>query len=328
MRIFDKKNKIRVKNLLIENQYLSDRGLLSESKQSEAQALKILASAQIPEADIVLNGLKAVDKSINQKNLPAMAFMVTKGEKNSGSIGGVFDDYNELETKKRIKPLQLTGNVIKIGDNEFTNFIKFSEYIHGEKNKYGTNKQAAGKISSEEQEDDKPVFSKNGIDIFDGNTVGKCIKYTQGGLTGRGYKFCIGQPGNTMYKSYRDDKTSTFFYIVDTNRDGADPLHIVVMDITKYGPEFTDSDNHTGNIAEYGKDANGYIAYLKSKGVNMDQFKNRPKNKKEEDEDKLLGKPNQDLNWFIKLPFEYKSSYIGRGHQLTNDQFDYLMGNE
>jgi hypothetical protein len=325
MRIFDKKNKIRVKNMLIENEYLLDRGLLSESKQTEAQALKILASGQIPEADMILNMLKTVDTSTNQKNLPAMAFMVTKGEKNSGNIGSVFNEYNELESKKRVKPIQLTGQSIKIGDKEFTDFIKFSEYIHGESGKYSTNKQTSGKISTEEQEDDIPLFSKNGIDIFDGNTIGKCVKYTQGGLTGKGYRFCIGQPGNTMYQTYRNTKTSTFFYIVDTNRDGLDPLHIVVMDITKYGPEFTDSTNITGTISEYGKDADGYIRYLKSKGVPMDKFKMRSKTKEEVEEDELLDNPNGDLGWFKKLSFEYKSSYIGRGHKLTNDQFDYLM---
>jgi hypothetical protein len=39
-----------------------------------------------------------------------------------------------------------------------------------------------------------------------------------------------------------------------------------------------------------------------------------------------LGRPNNDLEWFKKLPIEYKSAYIGRGHALTNDQFDYLIG--
>ena len=156
-----------------------------------------------------------------------------------------------------------------------------------------------------------------------------------GGLTGRGYSFCIGQPGNTMYKSYRDSGVSTFYFIVDRNRfekneDGSvnldDPLHIVVFDVKRDGIELTDANNTTGRIAEYDEDVDGYVDYLKSKGVPVNKLVNRPKTDQERKEDELLGQPNSSLEWFKKLPIEYKSSYIGRGHALTDEQFDYLMG--
>jgi hypothetical protein len=156
-----------------------------------------------------------------------------------------------------------------------------------------------------------------------------------GGLTGRGYSFCIGQPGNTMYKTYRDSQSSTFYFIVDRNRfkkneDGSvnldDPLHIVVLDRSKNGFILTDADNDTGRISEYGEDIDGYIGYLKSKGVPVNKLVNRPKTDQEQKEDELLVQQNQSLEWFKKLPIEYKSAYIGRGHKLTDEQFDYLMG--
>jgi hypothetical protein len=44
---------------------------------------------------------------------------------------------------------------------------------------------------------------------------------------------------------------------IKTNDNGSvdlsDPLHIVVFDMTKYGPELTDDHNRTGNIAEFGR---------------------------------------------------------------------------
>jgi hypothetical protein len=138
-----------------------------------------------------------------------------------------------------------------------------------------------------------------------------------------------------MYKSYRDTKDSSFYFIVDRNHfkengDGSvnldDPLHIVVFDNTKYGIELTDANNTTGNIAEYGNDSNAYVAYLKSKGVPVDKLMNKAKTSQEDEEDRLLGRANDSLEWFMKLPIEYKSAYIGRGHTLTNDQFDYLIG--
>ena len=43
---------------------------------------------------------------------------------------------------------------------------------------------------------------------------------------------------------------------------------------------------------------------------------------------KKLGNQNNSLDWFKSLSYDEKSKYIGRGHQLTNDQFDYLIGGE
>lgn len=130
------------------------------------------------------------------------------------------------------------------------------------------------------------------------------------------------------YQSYRDSKGSSFYYIVDTNRDGSDPLHIVVFDNTKHGVELTDANNTTGTIAEFGQDVDGYLDYLKSKGVPVEKLAHKPKTPEEEEEQKKLGKQNDSLDWFKSLSYEEKSKYIGRGHQLTNDQFDYLLGDE
>jgi hypothetical protein len=179
------------------------------------------------------------------------------------------------------------------------------------------------------------MWSGNNIDIYEGDEVGKCIAYTMGGLTGRGYSFCIGQPGNTMYQSYRDTKTSSFYFIVDRNhmsinKDDSinldDPLHIVVFDNSENGIELTDANNTTGTIAEFGNDPNKYVEYLKLKEVPVDKLINRAKTDQEREEDSLLGRQNNSLEWFMNLPIDMKSKYIGRGHRLTDAQFDYLIG--
>jgi hypothetical protein len=326
MRRFDKKLHMLKVNLLAEQRYLESKGIIQESKQSENQALVILNKGGISQPDKILDGLKAIDGSKNQRNLPAMAYFVANGEKSSKNIGDAFADYEGLVNKKRVKPIQVTKRGVLMGDKAFTDFITFSEYIHGEKNKYAKKKPTGDAEDISTEAEDKPIFSNNGIDIFDGSDVGKCIKYTQGGLTGKGYSFCIGQPGNHMYQTYRDTKGSTFYYIVDTNRNSNDPLHIVVFDNTERGVELTDANNTTGTIAEYGTDVNGYLDYLKSKGVPVEKLAHRPKTPEEEEENKLLGEPNDSLEWFAKLPYEMKSKYIGRGHALTDAQFDYLMG--
>jgi hypothetical protein len=307
---------------------------LQESKKTEADAMRILSG--MDGAENIVKQFAQGDTSKDAKNVGIMAFIYKIfNYTDIKNILDVLNDYNELVTKNRIKPIQIVKGQLIIGDKQFGDFIKFSEYIHGEKNKYAP-KPTGSSVESDFVANKKPIWSGNNIDVYEGDDVGKCIAYTMGGLTGKGYSFCIGQPGNTMYQSYRDTKVSSFYFIVDknhfkTNEDGSvnldDPLHIVVLDNTQYGIELTDADNRTGTIAEpYGEDSDKYVEYLRGKGVPVNKLVNKPKTDQESQEDKLLGRTNNDLKWFMDLPIDLKSKYIGRGHQLTNDQFDYLIG--
>jgi hypothetical protein len=307
---------------------------LVESKGSEARGINLLKKGGVDNPEDIINQFASGDESKNAKNIPVMAYIYATGYNDIKNIIEILNEYNKLEIKKRIKSIQLTKTAINIGDKQFNDFITFSEYIHGETNKY-SDKKSGSSVASDFKAEKKPIWSGNNIDIYDGVNVGKCISYTQGALTGRAYAFCIGQPGNTMYKSYRDSKVSSFYFIVDRNRfnkddDGSvnldDPLHIVVFDNTEGGIELTDANNNTGTVSEFGENTDGYVNYLKGKGVPVDKMANKPKTSQEDEEERLLGKQNNSLEWFMKLPIKYKSAYIGRGHQLTNDQFDYLIG--
>jgi len=318
---------------------------LNESKDTESRGLNILKSKQgIVNPDNIIKQMsqgvtekpELKDKSKNQKNIVYMAYFYD-GKINIEDIINVFNEYDSLEIKKRVEPIQMSKTGFKIGNKEFADFLTLSEFIHGETNKYSP---SGGSVSKDFVADKKPLWSGNNIDIYEGDHVGKCIAYTSGALTGKGYSFCIGQPGNTMYKSYRDMKASTFYYIIDRNRfkkdqDGSvnldDPLHIVVFDATgikengELRIELTDANNKTGNISEFGKDTKAYIQYLKSKGVPLEKLVNKAKTEKETKEDEAVGRYNNNLNWFKKLTFEFKSSYIGRGHRLTDEQFDFIV---
>ena len=306
---------------------------LSESRKTEEIAMGILSDNE--NASDIVKQFASGDKSKDAKNIGTMAFIYKNfNYTDVKNIIDVMNDYDELVTKNRVKPIQIVRGEIMMGDKKFNDFIRFSEYIHGEKNKYGQ-KTKGSSVSADFIANKKPMWSGNNIDIYEGDEVGKCIAYTMGGLTGRGYSFCIGQPGNTMYQSYRDTKTSSFYFIVDKNHfnkneDGSvnldDPLHIVVFDNTQYGIELTDANNTTGHIAEYGKDSDEYVEYLKSMGAPVDKLINKPKTDQEKEEDALLGQPNSSLEWFMNLPIDMKSKYIGRGHRLTDAQFDYLIG--
>lgn len=331
--------------------------IIVESKKTEEQSLNFLRKNNVDNSEEIVKRFASGDKSNNQKNIPIMAYLYVLGNKGSGSadIDGIIEitnEYNNLLDRKKIKPIQITKGGLAIGDKTFNDYLKFSEHIHGVSSTKDSGSKSSS-VSSTFKSEKKPIWSGNNIDIYDGNNVGKCIAYTQGGLTEKSYSFCIGQPGNTEYKSYRDSQTSTFYFIVDrnkfkTNEDGSvnldDPLHIIVFDVQKYGIVLTDADNTTGSIAEYDDDVDGYIDYLKSKGVPVEKMVNRPKSEQEIYEDDLLGKRNTSLEWFMNLdnprnpnyrkpklePGEveqnyYKSAYIGRGHLLSDEQFDFLI---
>ncbi len=309
--------------------YIKTFPALLESKKTEEEGLRILNSTNIENSNQIINKFKEIDSSNNQKNIPYMCVLYTNGATNIQQIKSTFDDYENLLKRNLIKPIQIVKNAdktfLKIADKTFDNFIKFTEYIHGKKPaQISTIKK--GDVISDNKE--KPIWSGNNIFIYSADSVDKAIRFTQGGLTGKSYAFCIGQYGNSMYNSYRDTKASSFYFIIDKNRELSDPLHIVVYDATQYGVELTDANNNTGNIAEYGTNVEKYQEYLEGKGVPYEKLLvNRPKTEEEIKEEKLLGNKNYDLDWFIALPVEYKSKYVGRGHLLTNEQFDYLLEN-
>jgi hypothetical protein len=299
---------------------------LFESKQTEQQALAILKKGGQDDsnAQSTVNQLRGSDTSKNQVLLPIMAKAYL--EVGSGGLPDllkVFASASEMLNTNKISTPQISDSGYIVNNKTFPTYLRFAEFIHGLEHMAKGHAEWKGKINLETNE--PPLWEGGGIQVYDGNDVGKCIKYTTGGLTGKHYGFCIGQPANTMWQSYRDTKTSTFNYVIDSNRDLSDPLHIVVVDATQHGIELTDANNSTGHIAEYGEDADAYLKYLQSKGVPTDKlFYNKPKTPEEEKETKKLGTQNPDINWFKQLSFEEKSKYVGRGHMLSDDQFKYL----
>lgn len=314
------------------------KDLLNESRKTEEFGINILKKNGIEKPEDIVKRFADGDKSNNQKNIPFMSFMYLKYN-DINSIISVFNEYNELEEKKRIKPLQISKGKLFIGDKSIEEFTQFADLVHTIQSKYVTKEK--GSSYKMDDEDviamDEPMWSGNGFDIYDADSVDKCIKYRNGGLTGKSYAFCIGAHGpSNLYYSYRDTSDSTFYFIVDknkikTNEDGSvdldNPLHMVVYDVQRDGNvSLTDANNTTGDISEFGQDTEAYINYLRDNNVPVEKLVNRPKTEKEKEEDKLLRNRNTDLQWFIDLPMEYKSRYIGRGHILTDDQFNYLIG--
>jgi ankyrin repeat protein len=303
--------------------------LFKESKQTEEQALKVLGYSDkadnkggVDDVGQLLQDFKDIDNTQNKILLPSIAYFYSKGVELE-SLNQIFSQIPELLNRKLIT-IQLTKKGVRMKDSVYDDWIKFSEKIDSVKGALEykkSEKKKKGKHKTFDSNTEEPIWTGNGIKIYSGSDVGKCI------TLGKGYSFCISQPANTMYQSYRDTKTSTFYFIYDDNQSD-NPLKIVVFDNTNNGIELTDARNDTGTIHKYGTDVNGYVEYLKSKGVPVKKLLvNRPKSKEEKKEDELVGHNLNDEK-FKKLTPEYKSKYVGRGRKLSDVQFDELWDNK
>lgn len=314
--------------------------ILAESRQTEMQAFGLFR--QKGKGDDIskwaIEQFRTVDETRNKLLTLPMTILFLK----SGTMPEILKTFkivSDLVNNDKIPLPVAENNVVRVGKKTFSNIDTFTEYITDINTM--TKEYREWKNTFTIDVDAEPIFPRNkaeeksNIVIYDANDVGRCIKYGMGGITGKYYQFCISKPGNTNWQSYRDQKGSTFYFVFDKNRDLSDPLHLTVVDHTvgkgmydvNGGFEITDVNNSTNNISEFGDNILGYIEYLRNRGVPVEEiFINRPKTEEEKDEQSRLGTKNTDLIWFKNLSFNEKTKYIGRGHELSDEQFKYLWG--
>jgi len=300
--------------------------LLTEAKKSSDIARELLGNNEN-----LLNQIKAkipkdIKPDLQAKLLPIAAYY-HKQQPDLKTLEQDIKDYAEL-VKNQKMPIITVNDDLTIDNKHFQNYIGWTEVIHG---KQAEDKILNAPIPQGNLEDQELIEeSPDGkIKVYKANSVNQCI------ILGKGERFCISQPANTMFQSYRDTKVSTFYFVYDNTR--TDDLAIVVVDATKQRIELTDRKNQTASTMQdpYSNTPNRiqsnpqlYFKYLKEHGIDTSIFVNIPKNQEEEAEQLKLGEKNYNLEWLKSLTQEEKSKYIGRGHELSNEQFDYLYDNK
>ena len=285
--------------------------VLIEASQQETQALKILGGDEK-----ILAQLKSI--SSEPKFLPVLA-LFHREQPDLAQLGKDWGEYKRLLDKKKMPVLAVQGDrVVAPPQNQPMTYLQWTEKVHA---MGGDADLVRKRMDIDYSQWKPPIFKNEELEIYETDGPGDCIRY------GKGYSFCISQPGNTMWQSYRDTQTSTFYFVYDKKRPETDPLHIVVVDMTRDGPKLTDANNATGNIAKYGGDAKAYLDHLYERGVPRGLFRNREHTEEEKEETETLGRMNYSLAWFKELSPDHKSKYIGRGHELTDEQFDYILDN-
>ena len=299
--------------------------LLTEAKKSSDIARELLGNNEN-----LFNQIKSIiptdiKQDLQSKLVPVAAYYYKKHPDINTLKQDIFK-YAKL-VKLNKMPIITVNDDLTIS-NEFKDYLHWTQVIHG--------KQAEDKILNapipQGNLEDQELIEKSPderIKVYKANSLNQCI------ILGKGERFCISEPANTMFQSYRDTKVSTFYFVYDNTRN--DDLAIVVVDATEHGIELTDRKNQTAQTMQdpysntpkrIQSNPQLYFKYLQQHGINTSIFKNIPKSEEETAEQQKLGKQKHDLQWFKSLTSEEKSKYIGRGHLLSNEQFDYLYDNK
>lgn len=301
--------------------------LLSEAKKAVEIAREILGGDESLLGQVQGILPTKVPTKLQGKILALAAFYyVNMRVKDLNSLKSDIADYAKLVNDNKM-PILTVGDDLKVDNPHMPSHLSWTEVLHGKKYEDRVrNAPVQGNMSNQEL----MAQSTDGkIKVYKANSANQCI------ILGKGESFCISQPANTMFQSYRDSKVSTFHFVYDSTR--TDDLSIVVVDATSNGIELTDRANQTARTMQdpfsptewkrIDSDPELYFRYLQGKGIDAGIFKNIPKSPEEDAEQAKLGKNNGDLGWFRSLSPDEKSKYIGRGYALSDEQFDYVYEN-
>ena len=294
--------------------------LINETKEEKALASELAGDALTDLSTVIPKNDKNTDK------LLLLAAYYYSKNKNIQQIKTDMKDYIGYLNRDKMELINV-DLFSKKPNAPWDSYLRWTEFIHMRQGEDADKEKSKFKPSDIDFQGQVPIMtSADGkIKVYESNNPEKCI------ILGRGQSFCISQPGNRMWQSYRDTQTSTFYFVYDDTRD--DRLGIVVVDVRKNGILLTDKPNNTGTTldpytGQVTNNSNSYMRYLREKGIDVSKFVNIPKSAEEQKEHEELGQSRKELDWFESLSFDYKSKYIGRGHQLTNKQFDYLWQNK
>jgi ankyrin repeat protein len=294
---------------------------------NENREEKLLASELAGDALTDLSTVIPQNDKNTDKLLLLAAYYYIKN-KNIQQVKTDMTDYIKYLKNNRM-PLITVDLLSKKPTHPWDDYLYWTQIIHGNQGEDANKEKSNFKPSDIDFQGQVPIMTSTDgkIKVYESNNPQQCI------ILGKGQSFCISKPGNKMWQSYRDTQTSTFYFVYDDTRPADDRLGIVVVDVRQNGIALTDKVNKTGTTldpytGQLTQDSKPYIRYLREKGIDVSKFVNIPKSSEEQKEQEELGQPKKELDWFKSLSPDYKSKYIGRGHKLTDEHFDYLWSNK
>jgi hypothetical protein len=207
--------------------------------------------------------------------------------------------------------------------NSYKNYLQFTEDVHGKVNEQEYRqrnlsvKDDSPRESTEYDKEDL-IADTDDILILRGSDERKCVKY------GRGTTFCISRPGGgNMYGNYRIAKASTFYFIFFKQLPKSDPFHIMVLDHTKDGWEWTFGDNHTKKVDGGWEEV---VAKFPILAQYEKYFVNKPLTEEEKAYHEKLSRfaNNPTLENFNTYSYKEKADVLKFGMGINDDVFDSL----
>jgi len=128
---------------------------------------------------------------------------------------------------------------------QYKTWVDLTQAVHGAKGKSQFKKKKPQKQGESKYQDKGTdiLAEDDNVIIYSGDTQDKCV------LLGNGYPFCISRPvGGNMFNDYRLTKESSFYFIFFKNKPRSARDHIMVLDHTANGYEWTFAENATQKV--------------------------------------------------------------------------------
>jgi hypothetical protein len=215
--------------LVLPDELKQNNKYLDITQYSYADMVRLLSS--IPENPEQIKK-SAVARFVKKENIDkplaqsyTARFMNKRNELKQGIINGLEDaDGNELFSKEQIIeliPKALLKNNLYYDPNNWKwgDFERVLDYL------FPSQKQSTGEENEATTDADK-VYDKDGIEIYKGDDVHKCISYnpTDPKTKLKKYSWCVTQPKNDNYDGYRfANDQPTFYFVFDRNKPSTGP---------------------------------------------------------------------------------------------------------
>jgi hypothetical protein len=234
------------------------------------------------------------------------------------------EEASENDVRFYLDKFERYKNKLKIKDPfQYKTFIELEQTVDkveretNEKNAIVRNKKPVSDEKSDVDQEDV-VVDNDDVTIYKGDSQDKCVIY------GAGYSFCISrQSGGNMFSNYRLGKESTFYFIYFKKKPKTANDHIMVLDHTKNGYEWTFNDNNTRPV-------NGGWNEIVEKYPELTPYKDLLINKKLDEEEKQFVytlkefSNNPSLKEFDKFSYKQKIQALKTVVDLPDNIFKTL----
>jgi hypothetical protein len=204
--------------------------------------------------------------------------------------------------------------------DQFKSYIDWTQQVHDKRDEdsYESRYKDIGDIEIEGQDRESVLADDEDVLILRGDDEHKCVRY------GKGYSFCISRTGGgNMYGTYRLSKSSTFYFVFFKKIPRENERHIMVLDRTSEGWEWTFGKNQTKVIeGGWNKITKTFPVLAKYKNL----FINKPLTDEEKDYQEKLGRfvdaPSMDK--FNEFTYKQRADVLKFGMLIPLDVFNSL----